>query len=243
MLRSTMRLTALVFWLLVCIAHLFLTRPRTTLERATWMCSWSRFFVRWMRITVDTPTPPLGRAFVSNHLSYLDVIVLGAQQPSVFLCKADVKSWPLVSTIVGGAGTIFVERERRSSAAKAAEQLHAVMQQGVPVVFFPEGTSTDGTGVLPFRAPIFEAIVESNAQAWPMYLHYDLPGATDRAETVRNDICYWGDHTFATHIFKLLRYDGITARIRYAPQPIEANNRREAAERSHDAVVKMMLDA
>jgi 1-acyl-sn-glycerol-3-phosphate acyltransferase len=142
-------------------------------------------------------TPPRTGLIVCNHLGYLDVLAIGAVCPAIFVAKSEVKAWPVVGSLCRTAGTIFASRNRRMSAAQTAGELHCILRIGTPVVLFPEGTSSDGTTVLPFKSSLL-----SVAETSPISIaaiSYELPGANAAKE-----LCYWGDMIFAPHFWNVL---------------------------------------
>src|SRR6266516_123787 len=131
----------------------FFARTQRLHARATWLHRWSRFACRVMGIRVTTRgSMPLSGLLVSNHLSYLDVLVLSSIRPCVFVAKRDVSAWPLFGWLARAAGTIFVDREHRLSSSAVVDLVRATLASGSVVVLFPEGTSSDGSTVLPFKS-------------------------------------------------------------------------------------------
>src|SRR2546426_8473171 len=125
--------------------------------RAAWLQGSSRRILRIFGLEAevggDIPTTGL---LVSNHLSYLDILVLAAISPCLFVAKQEVKHWPLFGWFARLAGTVFVHRESRIQAATAASEIDAALRTGVLVVLFPEGTSSGGEAILPFKSSLLE---------------------------------------------------------------------------------------
>src|SRR6185436_14021215 len=92
---------------------------------------------------------------VANHLSYLDPIVIGAQIPVAPIAKGEVASWPLIGSVASSLNGIFVDRSSVMSRARALRRAHALLRAGVSILNFPEGTTTDGSRLLPFHRGIF----------------------------------------------------------------------------------------
>jgi 1-acyl-sn-glycerol-3-phosphate acyltransferase len=106
-----------------------------------------------LRIRGTWPAGPV--VIVANHVSYLDPIGIAAMVPCAPIAKSEVASWPVIGTAASGLGVIFVVRNSVSSRARALRHAHAALRAGVSVVNFPEGTTTDGTRLLPFKRGIF----------------------------------------------------------------------------------------
>src|SRR5262249_40072572 len=112
--------------------------------RAAWLQRWCRFACLVLGIRVRTRgSMPSSGLLVSNHLSYLDIIVLSSIRPCVFVAKCDVARWPLFGWLARAAGTIFVDRDRRFCGTKAIDLIRQAIAGGSLVVLFPEGTGSD----------------------------------------------------------------------------------------------------
>ena len=104
-------------------------------------------------------TPPNRGLVVSNHLGYLDIVVLAATAPSVFVAKSEIRRWPVFGWFARRSGCIFVDRESSASAGRSVRAIRAALNRGRRVILFPEGTSSGGAGVLPFRSSLLEPAV------------------------------------------------------------------------------------
>jgi len=196
---------------------------RTPEQRARWMQRIARRILRVLGGEVETRGPvPTGGLVVSNHLGYLDVFVLGSLIPAIFVAKSDVRRWPAVGLLCRLSGTIFVERDRRHSASESLRAMNEALAAGRSVIIFPEGTSSDGVTVLPFKTSLLEAT--TCHPTTPAAIDYDLPGGS-----VADELCYWRDMTFAPHFWHVLGLPGFAARAHFGkPQP-PADNRKTAA--------------
>ncbi|HVO29306.1 MAG TPA: lysophospholipid acyltransferase family protein, partial [bacterium] len=143
---------------------------------------------------------------VSNHQSYLDPIVLGALTPCAPIAKREIRGWPVMGEIMESMGTIFVDRASAASGAAVLATAQETLSRGVPVLCFPEGTTTDGTKLLPFRRGIFGVALATGVPVVPIAIEYDGP-----------DIAWYGDMLFAPHYLKLAARREVLARIRIAP--------------------------
>lgn len=194
---------------------------------------WCRAVARisGMRIEPDgsPAAPPV--LLVANHLSYMDVIALGATSPAIFVAKAPVARWPLLGPITRLAGTIFIDRARMSDLKRALAQMGAVLDAGFRVAFFPEGTSTAGDRVLPFRSPLLDAAIRRGLPVQPAAIRYETaPGDPPAGEAV----CWWGDAVMAPHLWRLLGLRGFTAAVRYRPARTGPDRKQLASELRDD---------
>src|SRR3978361_2382607 len=129
--------------------ELAVTRPKTRPQRAAWLSRFSGRVLRAMQVTysVNGPVPTQG-AVISNHLTFLDILLHSAIRPCVFVAKVELRSTPLLGWMSMMSGTVYVARGRGGSATKAAEGMAKGVRDGLPVVFFPEGTTTVGDEIL-----------------------------------------------------------------------------------------------
>src|SRR5262249_49722338 len=132
------------------------------------------------------------------------------------------------------AGTVYVDRSRPTDTHRVNEELSAALSAGVPCVLFPEGTSSDGSQVLPFRSPLLEAAVRTSQPVCPAHIRYSAADAD-----VAQDICYWGDMTFVPHLLRLLSKREIRAHVRFADDMQRFDDRKVAAERTRELVLAL----
>jgi len=180
-------------------------------------------------------TPPRSGLIVSNHLSYVDIAALGSSCPCAFVSKAEVRAWPFIGWAAELAGTVFVRRAHRSEVTGQVEDLKHALARGVPVVLFPEGTSTDGATVLPFRSALLQAALETGCDVTPVALRYraDPPG-----DTVR-DICWWGGLGFVPHVWRFLALRSFEAIVVFGESCPARTDRKTEASKLHADVCRL----
>jgi lyso-ornithine lipid O-acyltransferase len=143
-----------------------------------------------------------GGAVVANHASWLDIFTLNACQRVTFVSKAEVAGWPGIGWLARATGTVFIARDRRE-AKDHADVLTDRLRAGQRLLFFPEGTSTDGLRVLPFKstlfASLFDAALDNGMRVQPVSVIYHAPRGTDRRH-----YGWWGDMGFAPHLVQTL---------------------------------------
>ena len=237
-LRSSLRLFRCALVLGALWVEFRGTRDHTPAANARRMQRTSRRLLRIANIpvTVDGEMPEHG-LIVSNHLSYLDVLVLGSQVPSIFVSKEEVRGWPFVGGLIAGIGTIFLKRESIRAAAEVNRTIAQTLKVGLPVVFFPEGTTNDEPELLPFQPALFDSSVKSRQPIRPVALRYTINGGD---AGVHEDVCYLGDTVFGPHLVKLLRLNSVAAHLVIAKATIAAENRGEAAEQSREVVTALL---
>jgi 1-acyl-sn-glycerol-3-phosphate acyltransferase len=197
----------------------------STARRAAWLHESCVRAARRLSL-VPSVTPSEGNKgpglTVSNHLSYLDVLVYGAARPFLFVAKSEVRRWPLLGTLASLGGTIFIDRGHSLQVAQASHRMEEGLRDGVPVLLFAEGTSSDGSSVLPFRSPLFDPAIRAGASVTAAAIRY-------RAfDTKEDEVTYWGEMVFFPHLFHTLCVRGLAARISF-DSPCRFPDRKSAA--------------
>jgi hypothetical protein len=138
------------------------------------------------------------------------------------------------------AGTVFVERARRLQVGEVNREIEAALAAGALVVIFPEGTSTNGESILPFRTSLLEPATQGNHEISVGWIHYELEDGDGDAAT---EVCYWGDHTFLPHALNLFSKKSIRATLRFAKFQRTTDDRKELAKQLHTAVEELKQSA
>jgi 1-acyl-sn-glycerol-3-phosphate acyltransferase len=165
---------------------------------------------------------------VSNHLSWLDILVLHAARHCRFVSKADVKHWPLIGTLATGAGTLYIERENRRHVMHVIHHMAESLRAGEIVAVFPEGTTGDGRAVLPFHANLLQAAISAEAPAMPVALRFIERGSGRDCDSP----LYIGDDTLVGSVWRTLSGPRFVARVSFGPaqQPCGRDRRAWAAD-------------
>jgi lyso-ornithine lipid O-acyltransferase len=204
-------------------------------RRAEWLQGVCSRTVRRVGVTllIEGEIPREG-LIVANHLSYADILALSTIVPCAFIAKKEVRKWPIFGWLAAKGGSLFVDRERKLETAKFNESIDEVLRSGLPVVLFAEGTSTNGSTVLPFRPSLFEPAIASGATITPAWIGYE-----GSSGSVANDICYWGDMTLVPHLFRMFAIRSITARVRFGSAMREVKDRKQIAEATRNEVMRL----
>lgn len=203
--------------------------------RSRWLQWCSRRSLRVFSVRSESSgVPPQTGLLVSNHLSYLDILVLVSLTPAIFVSKSEVKSWPVFGWCAQLAGTLFVDRTKRSDVARMNQLIGKALADGNVVVIFPEGTSWNGSEILPFKSSLLEPIVGTKHPLAVGHLAYALTDGDPAHE-----VCYWGDATFFPHLVKLMTKSHVNARVRFAPILQPATDRKELSLQLHAAVSRL----
>jgi 1-acyl-sn-glycerol-3-phosphate acyltransferase len=175
---------------------------------------------------------------VANHISWLDIFVLLALQPARFVAKADIRRWPVVGRLSANVGTLFVERDRRRHAHAINREAADALASGDIVAIFPEGTTTDGTTLLPFKASLLQPIVDAEGHVQPVAVRYrNCEGAPSDAPA------YVGETSFVASFWRVTGERALVAELHLAAAlPARARHRRELA-REAEALIRTALAA
>lgn len=174
--------------------------------------------------------------FVANHISWIDIWALKATLPMQFVAKAEIRTWPLIGYLALKTGTLFIERERRHATGRVMRSVEQALHEGQCLCIFPEGTTTDGTELKPFKPGLMQAAINAEAQIWPLALRY--PGADGRANTA---IAYHGDITMLQSLWEVLKQPEILIELNFAP-PIAAagQSRRQLSLQARRAIAALL---
>jgi 1-acyl-sn-glycerol-3-phosphate acyltransferase len=226
-LRTAWRAASLGSALLICVLRwwsLRLLGPVKPEARARWMHFAGRLALAFLGVRLRVVgVPPKRGLVVSNHLSYLDIVICSAAMPCSFVSKAEIAGWPFFGMLAGFGGNLFLDRTSRASARQVAIQIGERLQLASPILLFPEGTSTDGSGILPFYATLYEPAIQAGAPITAAAVRY-IPndGEPER------ELCWFGNDPFLPHLWKALGAGDFTAEVRFGEQK-QYDDRRTAA--------------
>jgi 1-acyl-sn-glycerol-3-phosphate acyltransferase len=217
----------------------FLFPRMTQAEREARVQRWAGDMMRAMGIALEvrgTPAPRGPMLLVANHISWLDILVVHAARYCRFVSKADVRHWPLIGPLATGAGTLYIERENRRHVMNVVHQIADSLRAGEVVAVFPEGTTGDGSGVLPFHANLIQAAISAGAPVQPLSLRF-VDDATGQDST---GPLYLGDESLVASVWRTVNGPRFTAVVTFGePQAAGERGRREFAADLREAVVRL----
>src|SRR5664279_796364 len=188
--------------------------------------------------------------FVSNHISWVDIIVIGSLAPVAFVAKSEVGNWPLVGATARMQRTVFVDRARRQQTGDAIGDIVERLASGTSVVLFAEGTSSDGNRVLPFRSALVGAVKEAGVRAkqgvliQPMSICYTRLNGVPMGRQHRPTVAWYGDLDFMPHIKALIACGAIDAVVSYGePVAADGTSDRKAMAKSLEGAVRQITAA
>jgi 1-acyl-sn-glycerol-3-phosphate acyltransferase len=194
---------------------------------------WSRQLFDTLGVRLRTSGTPIdGGLFVANHISWLDIYAINAFAPAAFVSKDEVRRWPVIGWLSAKAETVFLERGSRSAAVRTKEHLIGLLRQRRRVSVFPEGTTGDGTRVLPFHGALFQSAIDAGVRVAPVAIRY-----TDAEGRLAMAPAYVGDITFWECFRAIARSGGLTAHAVFLPTlDAGSGDRRHLAHRAHTAI-------
>lgn len=242
-LRTLIRAPLLVFVTLWSISFVYLSRilvrpfsgRRHVAIRNGSFRMWGHLFCRvcGCRVTVEG-TPPSGRFFlVSNHVSYVDIPVLGTVIGAAFIGKADLADWPVLGKVFAAADTIFIDRGRKRDVLRVIEIVDRKLDEGYGILLFPEGTSGKGDSMLRFKPSVLQFPAERGDAVHYATLEYRTP---EGCMPPSRAICWWGDEAFFPHVRRLTSLPRFEAIIRFGPEPVQESDRKKLADRLRQAM-------
>ncbi len=183
--------------------------PVTAERSAQWMQSWSASVLQRLGVDVKCSgtAPPAGSLIFANHRSYIDIAVIAAHTPCSFLAKAEVSRWPLLGYGARRfANIVFVKRDSLASRSQSVMRVRSILDAGVSVVVFPEGTTSRGPGILPFRPGMFRLAAREGIPMVPVALDYEDPGDA-----------WVGEDAFVGHFLRTFSKPRVVCRVCFGP--------------------------
>jgi 1-acyl-sn-glycerol-3-phosphate acyltransferase len=189
-----------------------------------------------LRVKGHRPRSPF--FLVSNHLSYLDVIVLASQFECSFVAKSEIARWPLIGRLSRGLNTIFIDRRRRRDILRVNHVIEQNLHHGRSVVLFPEGTTTPGEQVLPFKSSLLEPAIRTAIPVAFASLSYRVNASSTPAS---ESVCWWGEMNLLPHLLRLFALPEIEATLVYGKAPVAAVSRKLLAKQLHREVSEIFI--
>jgi 1-acyl-sn-glycerol-3-phosphate acyltransferase len=165
---------------------------------------------------------------VSNHISYLDILVISAELPALFVTSVEVRNSGWAGKLCELAGCLFVERRSRENRDSEIRQIEIVLQMGIPVVVFPEATSSSGTSVLPFKSTLFECAIRAQVPVHNFLVRYE-----------NEEVPYYADMTLVDHLFRLTAVKKIEAELEFLESfPVSEKTQRKALAEASERLIR-----
>ena len=193
------------------VLHFICSANKAKSKRDRLKIHWLKVFSSIMKLSVirEGELPKDGALLISNHISWLDIIVIGQYLPVYFVAKSDISSWPIIGYLSRQGGTIFIRRGNKKSIKETTEKMIWVLKQNSNIVAFPEGTTTSGNEVLSFHASLFQPALLTKSVIQPVVIQYD--GAA------KHQAPFIGEDDFVRHLIKMLCLDKVEVRLSFLP--------------------------
>lgn len=190
---------------------------------------WARKMLRILGIGLELRgRPPAAGPMLlaANHISWLDILVMHAARHCRFVSKSEVRHWPLIGTLATGAGTLYIERDKRRDALRVVHHMAESLGAGDILAVFPEGTTSDGRALLPFHANLLQAAISAHAPVQPVALRY----VDDASGAISVSAAYLDDDTLVGSVWRTLAGPPFTAAVSFGqPQLHGGRDRRRWA--------------
>lgn len=184
-----------------------------------------------VNIKGTSPDPPF--FLVTNHLSYIDVVPLWSALDATFVAKSEIKSWPFFGWGTRTLGVLFIDRELKSDVHRMNQKISEAISDSQGVILFPEGTSSKGEKVLPFNAPLLEYPAANEMPVSYASITYQ---SFDQSRPAHSNICWWGDMSFFSHFWELLKMNRFEVSVQFGDQTIIDTDRKELSQKLQKAV-------
>jgi len=214
--------------------------PQRWRRTAPFNARWAKLGRRCLGIRAHAvgDLPDAGTLVVANHHTYADIVTLGGFFPCIFAARHDMRRWPLFGALAASGATIFVNRDNRRQGVRAVSQAAAALAAGATVLAFPEGTTNDGSDMLPFRSGFFQAAVEANAPVVPAAIRYLTLDGKPISVAERNVVGWYGKEPFLGHAWRLVSRRWVEAEVRFGAPLHPPHQDRRTLARAAEAKVR-----
>jgi 1-acyl-sn-glycerol-3-phosphate acyltransferase len=184
------------------------------------------------------------RLVVANHLSYIDILIIASIAPSVFITSVELGNTLVLGMLARLAGSIFVERRNASNLRQEISIIHGLLRDSFRIVLFPEGTTSNGDQIQPFKKSFFHAAILAKAEILPVCIRYTGVNGEPMNKYNRDSIFYYGDISFFRHFHRLLSLASVDVEITSLNiiDVQEKDNRKNLAVRAYDQISAVYRD-
>lgn len=237
LLLKVWRISAVCVWMLAIGFYTFLAHfgGWQAIRRVSFCARrWARGLVRIINLQIKVYGEISGferGLIVSNHLGYLDILVHAALSPIRFASKIQVRRWPVLGWYLSISRSIWIDRSSKQKSSQALEEFKDTMLHGIPLLVYPEGTSTSGEeGILPFKSTPFESVIGTDLPILPVITRY-------KKSPDGKPLAWYGNITLLPHVWRILGYPKIEAHVHVLPTIYAENRtRKELAQYVHETM-------
>lgn len=187
---------------------------------------------------VNLPLPGQKFLVVSNHMGFVDILMLASCLPTVFVTSNEMRETPFLGVLTEMGGCVYVERRSRTKILEEMNSIVKVLQQGFRVTLYPEATSTNGERVLPFKKTLLMAAAQAGVPIQPVVVNFRKINGEDFTLKWRDHVCWYGDIPFITAMWKTLTLKSVVADVEFLEQvPVNlTEDRGVVAEKIHHMI-------
>lgn len=226
--------TSLLFYPLVFIDPF---KGRKVLSRIIAFYSKVSLLFMGVKVSLDSKASGIQKSFiVSNHLGYLDVLVIASKIPSCFVTSLEIRKTPFLGQLCELGGCLYVDRKSKENLSKEVEMLTKGLNAGLNICVFPEGTSTNGSSVLKFKRPLFKAAIDATVPTVSLCLNYQKINGKEVSEKNRDFIFWYGDMSFLPHLWSFFKLKSVVVGVDCVGKKEGASDYIELSEQSHSYV-------
>ncbi len=224
-----------IIGLIIASIFLPLMAKDTKLAVIKWWCGGllRAFHIKVITFGELPPPSTKGVMFVANHISWSDIHALNSKIALRFIAKSEIRSWPIFGYLVEKANTLFIDRSKKQEAGKIVGITSASLKSGDNLCFFPEGTTTDGKQVLPFKSSVLQAAIVANSDIWPVAIRYvNLDGS------LNTNMAYAGETSLIDSMYEVIKQKYACIELHFL-KPIDTagKDRRQLTQAAYDAIV------
>lgn len=226
-LRVLWKFSAFVFWVIIFLICSFTIRlcykslserRRFYVKLVSFLCRQGRSIFKINVEWVNAPPKDKSYLFIGNHLGMLDILVLASERPALFITSVDMRETPIIGTLTEIAGCLFVERRNRSNITNEILEIREALNQGFSVTLYPEGTSTDGAQVLPFKKTLMTSAAGTGVPLMPAIINYTHINGEPMSHKWRDYVCWYGDQSFLSSLLKIFACKSIDVRFEFGEE-------------------------
>lgn len=187
---------------------------------------------------VNKPTSQETFLVVSNHMGFVDIMILASQFPMLFVTSQEMRETPFLGTLTEMGGCIYVERRSRSQILNELKNIEATLKEGFRVALYPEATSTNGEQVLPFKKTLMMAAAQAGVPIQPVVVNFREVNGEEFSLRWRDHLCWYGDITFISSLWRALTLKSVKAELEFLEQihPTPEDDRGVIASKAHSLI-------
>lgn len=178
-------------------------------------CRLALWLLKFKVHVINVPSQKKPFLLVGNHLGMLDILVVAARKPTLFITSVELRQTAGLGFIAEMAGCLFVERRSRSNITGEIGEIREALKQGFSVTLYPEGTSTNGERVLPFKKSLMTAVAGTGVHIKPMVINYRKINGEPMSDKWRDYVCWYGDQTFLPMLGRIFSVSSVEVDLEF----------------------------